>query len=117
MKNIVFILLLFTSISAFPQKYKEIVTSEGDTLRVGQTITLGLPSEKGSFRYISQGAMPVSRSLTKNKVKIHKIQLVSSKESSNSESELIVFFKGYGMLAARIQWELARATGEVDRPK
>lgn len=118
MKRLPLILLLLISTIAFPQKsktkFKEVITSEGDTLRIGQSIQLGMPTGTSAFRYISQGSLPVSRSLTKMKVQIHKLQMV---HSENAESELIVSFKGYGMLPLRIEWEAAREHGEVDRPK
>ncbi len=103
MKKLLF--LLFLSSAAFAQN--QYISTEGDTLEVGKTIILGLPTGNTGFRYITQGNEPVANWLAGEKVKIHKFKTVRSK--------MYVLFKGYGLIPVYIDWEIARRAGEVER--
>ena len=86
MKTIFVILLLFFSIfPAYSQTaeygkltkksdYKIYLTKAGDTLRVGDTLTMGIPTSDLGFTYISQGGQRVSNTLSDKKVIVDKLK-------------------------------------------
>lgn len=111
------ILLLLISFSGFAQKaiynktnesgkFTEYQTKDGFTLKVGDTITIGYPTDK-NFRFITQGDLEVAPRMANVKVTVSKIKLVKSKT--------YVFFKGYGFNVA-IDYEAALETGEIKNP-
>lgn len=106
MKNLTIIAFLFISSANFAQK--QYVSKEGDTIHVGQAITLGLPTGNTGFRYITQGNEPVADWLAGETVNIHAFKTVRSK--------MYVLFKGFGLIPVYIDWEIARRAGEVERP-
>lgn len=106
MKKIITIITLLITINTFSQTY---VTKEGDTLTVGQPITLGIPTGAEGFRFLTQGNQPVANWLAGTEVTIHKFKKVRGKT--------YVLFKGYGLLPIYIDYEIARQTGEVEKPR
>lgn len=111
------ILLLLISFSGFAQKavynknnesgkYTEYQTKEGSTLKIGDTIIIGYPTDK-NFRFITQGDLEVAPRMSNVKVTVSKIKLIKSKA--------YVFFKGYGFNVA-IDYEAALETGEIKNP-
>lgn len=120
MRKAVFIFALLFSVNALSQKvidkFEEVITKEGDTLRIGQTLTLGIPTGADNFRYITQTNIGVANWLAGVDVTIHKLQSIRLGSGKNNPAQLFVLFKGYGLAPVYIQWETARKTGEVERP-
>ena len=106
MKKITLIILFLVSTFCFSQEY---ISNEGDTLKIGQQLTLGIPTGADGFRFITQGNEPVANWLSNTEIEIFKFKKVRGKT--------YVLFKGYGLLPVYIDYETARQTGEVLQPE
>ena len=91
-------------------KFEMYVTKSGDTLKIGDTLTIGTPTTDQGFAYITQGSQKTHPKLSNKKVKIHKLRSYGSKRSGY---KLYVQFKGYGLLPVNIDYETARKKGEI----
>ena len=122
MKTIFVILLIFFGIlTGYSQiaeygkltkksEYKFYLTKTGDTLKVGDTLTMGIPRSDLGFTYISQGGERVSNTLSDKKVIVDKLKTYGTK---NNGYKIYAHFKGYGLLPVLIDYETALEVGEI----
>ncbi len=119
MKSII-IALLF-SIAAFSQtaqydkvkskgNFTEYISKSGASIKVKDTIQLGLPSAGNNFVFITQGNVGVVPSLAKSKVIITGIKSIGNEKRGY---KTYLLFKGYGLLPVYIDYENAIDTGEL----
>ena len=123
MKKLIFI-LLFTPFLCIGQtlKFGEIqkknskgdiyISKSGKTLNIGDKLTIGKPIDdsKDTFSYITQGGVPVVRSLEDNEIEIFRFQTFKQAAFSG---KVYVAFKGYGLVPVLIDYESALASGEI----
>ncbi|OAD92213.1 hypothetical protein A7A78_08970 [Aequorivita soesokkakensis] len=91
-------------------EYKIYLTRTGDTLKVGDTLTVGIPTSDLGFTYISQGGQRVSNTLSDKKVIVDKLKTYGNKSSGY---KLYAHFKGYGLLPVLIDYDIALELGEI----
>ncbi|MDW5288748.1 hypothetical protein [Formosa sp. PL04] len=92
--------------------YKVYLTKTGDSLKVGDTLTIGIPTSDLGFTYITQGGQRVSNSLADKKVIVHKLKTYGSAKSGY---KMYVLFKGYG-INVFIDYDTALELGEINNP-
>lgn len=120
-----FLLLLFIPILANSQKiadyetldkagdYDAYISRDGDTLRIGDKMTLGLPEGGSIFNWITQGDAQANKKLAGARVIIHKFKCIGKDKTGY---KMYVLFKGYGLLPVYMDYEFALRTGEVEPP-
>jgi hypothetical protein len=91
-------------------EYKIYLTKTGDTLKVGDTLTIGIPISDLGFTYISQGGQRVSITLEDSKVVEYKLKTYRNK---NNGYKLYAEFKGYGLIPVLIDYDKALELGEI----
>ncbi len=122
--NFTLILLLIFSI-CFSQKaeynkldkkasFKEYYTKNGDVLKIGDTLTIGIPTSDLGFTYISQGGQRVSNTLSNKSIIINKLKTYGAKGNGY---KMYVHFKGYGLIPVLIDYDTAFDLGEIKNPK
>lgn len=94
-------------------EYKIYLTKTGDTLKVGDTLTIGIPTSDLGFTFISQGGQRVSNTLSDKKVIVDKLKTYGTK---NSGYKMYAHFKGYGLLPVLIDYDTALELGEIQNP-
>jgi hypothetical protein len=121
MKKIILFLLLSTSV--FAQKaiynktseaglFKEYQTKSGNVLKIGDTITIGIPMHGPNFTFLTQGDFQIAPHLSNVKVSISKIRSVGNKKRGY---KTYIGFPGYGWNCF-IDYESALETGEIKNP-
>lgn len=90
--------------------YEEYLTKSGDIIKIGDTLTLGIPTSDLGFTYISQGGQRVSNTLSNKTVIIDQLKTYGTKSQG---FKLYVHFKGYGLVPVLIDYETALETGEI----
>lgn len=90
--------------------YKLYITKAGDSLKIGDTLTIGVPTSDLGFTYISQGGERVAHRLSDKKVIINKLKTYG--EIKNG-FKMYIHFKGYGLLPVLIDYETALTLGEI----
>lgn len=90
--------------------FKEYLTKEGQTLKIGDTIVIGYPLGK-EFTFLTQGNQPVAAFLSNNKVIVSNFKAVGS---TSRGFKIYALFKGYG-LPVYIDYESALETGEIKK--
>jgi len=90
--------------------YKNYITKNNDTLKVGDTLTIGIPTSDLGFTYISQGGQRVSNMLSEKKVIIDKLKTYGNKTNGY---KMYAHFKGYGLIPVLIDYETAMELGEI----
>ncbi|UKM64748.1 hypothetical protein GSB9_01305 [Flavobacteriaceae bacterium GSB9] len=95
-------------------EYEIYLTKTGDTLKVGDTLTIGIPLSDLGFTYISQGGQRVSNTLSDKKVVVDKLKTYGTKKSGY---KIYAQFKGYGLLPVLIDYDTALELGEIKNPK
>lgn len=126
-KTLLFLLLVFTVNFSFAQtaeyrkitesgkKYEEYITKNGDHLKVGDTLQIGIATGVNQFTYISQGeGANMHPTHSGKKVKITKIYSAGRK---NSGYKIFINFKGFGLLPVYVDYETALEVGEIVNPK
>lgn len=124
MKTLLAILAILSIVAAHAQtakfneltetgKFIEYITKSGDTLRVGDKLTIEKPSADSHFNYLTQGNQFVSVSLSGKEIEVS--QLKAWGESRNGY-KMYAGFKGYG-IPVLIDYESAVANGEIINPK
>lgn len=94
-------------------EYQIYLTKTGHILKVGDTLTLGIPTSDLGFTYISQGGQRVSNTLAAKKVIIDKLKTYGNKKSGY---KMYAHFKGYGLVPVLIDYETALDLGEIINP-
>lgn len=89
------------------------ITKSGDTLSVGDNITIGMPSSDNGFNFITQGGVKSAVFLSDRTIEIYRIRTFRDKRFAK---RAFVQFKGYGMLPVDIDYELALKRGEIEDP-
>jgi hypothetical protein len=95
-------------------EYEIYLTKTGDTLKVGDTLTIGIPTSDFGFTYISQGGQRVSNTLSDKKVIVHKLKTYGTKKSGY---KMYAHFKGYGLIPVLIDYDTALELGEIQNLK
>lgn len=90
--------------------YKIYITKNNDSLKIGDTLTIGIPTSDLGFTYISQGGQRVSNMLSEKKVIINKLKTYGNKTNG---FKLYAHFKGYGLIPVLIDYETAFELGEI----
>ncbi|WGF93984.1 hypothetical protein [Aequorivita marisscotiae] len=94
-------------------EYKIYITKIGDSLKVGDTLTIGIPNSDLGFTYISQGGQRVSNTLADKKVVVDKLKTYGTKKNGY---KLYAHFKGYGLIPVLIDYDTALEVGEIKNP-
>jgi hypothetical protein len=120
MKKLVFILFFITynfyaqtanySDIKFKANFKEYISKSGRSIKVNDTIQIGLPSAGNNFVFITQGNVGVMASLAKTKAIITNIKSIGTDKTGY---KIYLLFKGYGLLPLYIDYENAIETGEL----
>ncbi|MFH6966446.1 hypothetical protein [Flavobacterium sp. FlaQc-28] len=92
-------------------KFTEYQTKSGNTIKIGDTITIGYPRGE-NFTFITQGNVPAASFLSNNKVAITKIRTIGNAKRGY---KTYVLFGGYG-ISVYIDYESALETGEIKDP-
>ena len=124
MRNITLFILLNISISYAQtteygklntkSEYQTYITKTKDTLKVGDPLTIGIPTSDLGFTYISQNGQRVSNTLSNKEVIVDKLKTYGTK---NSGYKMYAHFKGYGLLPVLIDYETAIELGEIKNNK
>ncbi len=94
--------------------YEIYLTKTGDTLKVGDTLTIGIPTSDLGFTFISQGGQRVSNTLSDKKVIVDKLKTYGTKKSGY---KMYAHFKGYGLIPVLIDYDSALELGEIKNSK
>lgn len=95
-------------------EYKIYLTKTKDTLKVGDTLTIGIPTSDLGFTYISQNGQRVSNTLSEKKVIVDKLKTYGTKYSGY---KMYAHFKGYGLIPVLIDYDTALEVGEIKNAK
>ena len=90
--------------------YDIYLTKNGDELKIGDTLTIGIPSSDLGFTYISQSGQRVSSMLSEKKIIIDKLKTYGNKTNGY---KMYAQFKGYGLIPVIIDYETAFELGEI----
>jgi hypothetical protein len=90
--------------------FTEYITKQGDTLVVGDTLIIGVPTSDLGFVFISQGGLKVANKLSGNKVMINKFKTYGTKKQG---FKVYALFGGYGLYPCLIDYETALEVGEI----
>ena len=91
-------------------KFTEYISKDKKSVKINDTIQIGLPSAGNNFVYITQGNVGVMPFLANTKAVVKEIKSVGKKETG---FKIYLLFKGYGLLPVYIDYETALLTGEV----
>ncbi|MFB9054099.1 hypothetical protein ACFFVB_13505 [Formosa undariae] len=91
-------------------EYKIYLSRIGDTLKIGDTLIIGIPTSDLGFTYISQGGQRVSNTLTDKKVIVDKLKTYGTKKNGY---KVYALFKGYGLIPVLIDYDTAVELGEI----
>lgn len=99
-------------------EFTKYITKSNDTLKVGDTLQIGLPSSNElGFNFISQGGQRVASRLANTEIVIDKIKSYAGNGANvftkDKDFKIYLHFKGYGMLPVLIDYESALETGEI----
>ena len=94
-------------------QYKIYLTKTGDTLEIGDTLIIGIPTSDLGFTYISQGGQKVSNTLADKKVVVDKLKTYGTKKNGY---KMYAQFKGYGLIPVLIDYDTALELGEIKNP-
>jgi hypothetical protein len=87
------------------------ITKEQDTISVGDTLRIGIPSSPYGFIFLTQGGASVASWLSGNEVEIVKIESIGNEKRG---FKIYFHFKGYGMMPVLIDYESALRTKEIE---
>lgn len=90
--------------------HTQYITKTNDTIKTGDTITLGLPNNGNQYLFITQGNTPAAAHISGDQVKITKLKSVGTKKRGY---KMYAIFKGYG-LPVYIQIDQAIKTEEIE---
>jgi hypothetical protein len=121
MKKIIFLTLITSC--CFAQKaihnktteaglFTEYQTKEGNTLKIGDSISISTPKVNNYFTYITQGNVPAGPIVANTKIAISKIRNIGTKKRG---FKTFILFGGYG-LSVYIDYESALEIGEIKNP-
>ena len=94
--------------------YTTYIAKSGDTIEIGDTLTIGKPSGEFGFVYITQGSQRVQSWMAGKKIAIYKMRGYGTKKSGY---KLYLLFKGFGIVPVFLDYDSAIETGEVINPK
>ncbi|NRT15760.1 hypothetical protein HNP99_002120 [Flavobacterium sp. 28A] len=95
-------------------EYQIYLSKTNDTLKVGDTLTIGIPTSDLGFTYISQNGQRVSNTLSDKKVIVDKLKTYGTKGSGY---KMYAQFKGYGLMPVLIDYDTALELGEIKNIK
>ena len=91
--------------------FKEYLSKNGDHIKVGDSLQIGIATGPYAFTYISQGEEGnMHPTHSGKKVKISKIH---SSGRKNSGYKIFFNFKGFGLLPVTVDYETALEVGEI----
>lgn len=117
MKNILFLAAIFFSLNAAAQKpttkgnFKEYITRSNDTIRIGDTITFGIPANGQQYIFITQGNAPCSAHISGDIATISKLKSIGNKQRGY---KMYAQVKGYGLIPVSIEIENAIRMEEIE---
>ena len=94
--------------------YNEYLSRSGDTIKIGDTLIIGIPTSDLGFTYISQGGQRVSNTLAGKSIVIDQLKTYGTKSQG---FKMYAQFKGYGLVPVLIDYDTALETGEIKNPK
>ncbi|WP_165749949.1 hypothetical protein [Cellulophaga sp. Z1A5H] len=97
--------------SYFGKRVDMYITKSKDTLRIGDTLTIGKMSNENHYQYINQANQFAGSQLSGHKIIIKK--LIVEKANKNRQAVLWVDFRGWGLYPVFISYEQASEAGEV----
>ena len=120
MKIINILFLLFFSIS-FAQTatygkltkkadFKVYIAKNEDTLKIGDTLTIGAPTSNTGFVYITQGGLKVPNESSKKKVIIERLK---TRGNEKKGYQMYAQYKGFGFVPVLIEYDMAFEVGEI----
>jgi hypothetical protein len=92
--------------------FTEYQTKEGNTLKIGDSISISTPKVNNYFTFITQGNVPAGPIIANTKIAISKIRNIGTKKRG---FKTFVLFGGYG-LSVYIDYESALEIGEIKNP-
>lgn len=96
------------------KKFEEYISKNGDRLKVGDSLQIGIATAATHFVYVSQGeGANMHPTHSGKKVKITKIYSAGRK---NSGYKIFINFKGFGLLPVFVDYETALEVGEIINP-
>lgn len=104
----------YGSLSKNNESYKEYISKNRDTIKIGDTLIIGKALDPEGFRYILQTNARMHATHGGKKVTIHKIKSYGNKKS---DFTVWVQFKGFGWIPVEVDYENALNTGEIINPK
>lgn len=121
MKKVLLICFITSSFYGFSQaathgnltkkgSFSHYKTKSNLILKIGDTLTIGMPGSDLGFNYISQGNQRVSRTLANTNIIIDKLKTYGNKTAGY---KMYIHFKGYGLLPVLIDYETALETKEI----
>lgn len=93
--------------------YNEYLSRSGDTIKIGDTLIIGIPTSDLGFTYISQGGQRVSNTLAGKSIVIDQLKTYGTKSQG---FKMYAQFKGYGLVPVLIDYDTALETGEIKNP-
>lgn len=93
--------------------YNEYLSRSGDTIKIGDTLIIGIPTSDLGFTYISQGGQRVSNTLAGKSIVIDQLKTYGTKAQG---FKMYAQFKGFGLVPVLIDYDTALETGEIKNP-
>jgi len=93
--------------------FNEYLSRSGDTIKIGDTLIIGIPTSDLGFTYISQGGERVSNTLAGKSIKIDQLKTYGTKSQG---FKMYAQFKGFGLVPVLIDYDTALETGEIKNP-
>lgn len=115
-KLILTLVIAITATTVFAQKptkkgnFNSYITKTNHTIKVGDTITIGLPNNGNQFLFITQGNQPAAAHISGDQVVISSLKSVGNKKRGY---KMYATFKGYG-LSVYIDIDNAIKTEEIE---
>ncbi|MDE5418393.1 hypothetical protein L3049_10260 [Labilibaculum sp. DW002] len=94
--------------------FTEYLSKNGNQIKVGDTLVVGLPSANTGFNYISENGEMLSPDISGTSVVIKKLKAYGEKWKG---FKIYVQVKGSGLSSVLIDYESALVTGEIKNPK
>lgn len=92
-------------------QYQEYITKSGKSIKINDTIEIGIPRSGNRFSFIMQGEGNFCGGVIANTKNVVKKIVAAGRPKIGYK--VWIFFKGYGLIPVMIDWEAAVMTGEV----
>ena len=120
MKFLTFLFLIFTS-TIYSQEatyttiskkgtFKKYTTKDNYTIKIGDTLLIGVPYQGDTFAFITQGNSPTISALSGTKAVVTKLKSWGNKRRGY---KMFAQFKGWGLLPVNIDIEGAISAKEI----